>query len=371
MHANNIIMRTAEKSSDGVSTPPIEMTVTPAPVHVEPIDMELHYSGEHSKRRLSAPPSMHEYYVQRHQHQPTAKRKVSSIIFPDAISRQAVEQPRVRDLFLKTDLHGLPDLYNNYQQRRAAFVVIWLLIVGAAVALLVWQIVETWNDFADNPILTTYSVVSRADGIPFPVVYICPYNRIHQKVLESTNIDPKWYKENARTLLADDVRALNDSVLKARARLNEVIVTSLANQVFGAVGGIGPASAPGCPPDNALCGQNMKPWVPRDVQEFLMRVGIPRDTLFEECAFASTSVPCADYVREVFDANYGKCFAVDMRRRQLIEGGGLSLVLNVDTVNATLASAGPFDMPQADASIFDGVLVKVLINLAHLCRERR
>src|SRR5437763_604163 len=79
---------------------------------------------------------------------------------PSERSRRRHElEPRMSDLFLKTDFHGLPDFYESYHDRRVKFILTWTIILALAMSVLAWQICETWNDFVDNPVLTTYSVI--------------------------------------------------------------------------------------------------------------------------------------------------------------------------------------------------------------------
>ena len=52
------------------------------------------------------------------------------------------------------------------------------------------------------------------------------------------------------------------------------------------------------------------PWIPRDAEEFLMRVGHPIETLFEECAWQSSAIDCVKYVKPVYNTDYGKCYVI-------------------------------------------------------------
>jgi hypothetical protein len=94
----------------------------------------------------------------------------------------AFEHVHTRDIFLKSDLHGLPDLYESYNQRRLFSLAIWTVVVVIATSLLIWQIIETWSDFLNNPILTSYSVQADARGIPFPQVVAenCKFLEVEQ-----------------------------------------------------------------------------------------------------------------------------------------------------------------------------------------------
>jgi hypothetical protein len=256
-------------------------------------------------------------------------------------------KPHMSDLFLKTEVHGLPDLYESYKQRRAISVIVWLVVVVVATSLLVWQIYETWSDFQDNPVLSTYSVIHDPNGIEFASIYICPQQPIHLQNLKESNVDKQWYKDNALGIFQLKGYDGLTGVLAAKSRVSKTLVDVVAG--FGQSVQelcVGPTCRP-------------KEWVPKDVAEFYMKVGYKTDTLFEECAWASHSFNCSEHITEVFDGDYGKCFYIDNTNlKQTVSGSGMSLVLNLDAENAYGTDMDFGVSPP----IFDGVSLKVCAN---------
>lgn len=78
---------------------------------------------------------------------------------------------------------------------------------------------------------------------------------------------------------------------------------------------------------------------------------------FVSCQFQSSSVPCANITKAVFDMNYGKCFLVDVEkdRKQTSALNGLKLILDLKS------SEYPDDVNLAPRSL--GVLVGVAKNI--------
>ena len=100
------------------------------------------------------------------------------------------------------------------------------------------------------------------------------------------------------------------------------------------------------------------PWIPRDAEEFLMRVGHSVDELFEECSWQSARINCTEYVEPVYDSNYGKCFGVLFdQTNQTVAGVGLSFVLNLNpSESLSFDRTAPTHFP---VSLFDGVVIQV------------
>ena len=197
-------------------------------------------------------------------------------------SASAKRHVTVKDICMKSGVEGLPDVYESYEQQRRVEWIVWMVIVTAATAVLVWQIVQTWNDFVDNPIISTYSVVADPAGVPFPNVYVCPYNPIHQKRLVESNLDPTWYDKFAAGVLTTN--KLN-GLLQKNARMT--------NSILAGFGG-GAIVMEIMPPPRGNETQAPQYWVPEDLEEFFKRVGHDKHVLFSECAWNLQSYNCSE-----------------------------------------------------------------------------
>ena len=96
---------------------------------------------------------------------------------------------------------------------------------------------ETWKDFDENPILTTYQVKSPTNGLRFPTVLICPFTTIHYQQARERCVDMDYFKENKcvvgheRALINDlryalqliDAEHILSGDLSAVSRLNEIL----------------------------------------------------------------------------------------------------------------------------------------------------
>lgn len=85
-----------------------------------------------------------------------------------------------RDLHFKfTHFENILKNERAHDTHSPFMVYIWMVICVVAISMFTWQIVTTWTDFIENPILSTYSVVCDPRGVRFPIIYICPYNPIY------------------------------------------------------------------------------------------------------------------------------------------------------------------------------------------------
>lgn len=101
------------------------------------------------------------------------------------------------DIFLKTEIHGLPDWYEAKEKPSKTA---WTIILVFAISLMIYELIKVSLDFHNNPILTTYSIVSEPFGMKFPEIYICPLTPIHQTQRRKLNVDKKWEeKKNVAT----------------------------------------------------------------------------------------------------------------------------------------------------------------------------
>lgn len=71
---------------------------------------------------------------------------------------------QLRDVLVRSDIHGLPDVYHYYEQRRGCLLALWLSIIFTASVVLLWQVAQTLRDFKENPILTSFACRSITDA---------------------------------------------------------------------------------------------------------------------------------------------------------------------------------------------------------------
>lgn len=61
------------------------------------------------------------------------------------------------------------------------------------------------------------------------------------------------------------------------------------------------------------------------------------------------------YITSIFDVNYGKCFQIEINRKQVLNGQGLSLMLNLNDDRSSSVDSFHLDEPY-----FDGIIFQVL-----------
>ena len=62
---------------------------------------------------------------------------------------KVLEDPDTRfaNLMLKTNLHGLPDLYDSIVGKKFGNIMLYMSVIVTALAILSWQVYMTWIDF--------------------------------------------------------------------------------------------------------------------------------------------------------------------------------------------------------------------------------
>ncbi len=92
-------------------------------------------------------------------------------------SENSSSSHKISDIFTKTEIHGLPDWYEASERGTKTT---WTIILVFAISFMVYELVQVSVDFQNNPILTTYSIISEPRGLRFPEIYICPLSPIHE-----------------------------------------------------------------------------------------------------------------------------------------------------------------------------------------------
>ncbi len=184
------------------------------------------------------------------------------------------KRARFRDIFLKSDIHGLPEWY---QAEKRSTRVCWTIILFLAVAFMIYELVICSLDFKNNPILTTYSVVSQPRGMPFPDLYFCPLSPIHDGVRTHSHISKKWEAEKNVSeffLASSEIFGAdsNSGILRRKLTAWEQYGAHLLPKVLSSS------------PFFTLSGRDAKIppiWIPSDIQEYFMGVGYKTETLFQ------------------------------------------------------------------------------------------
>ena len=111
------------------------------------------------------------------------KLTASPVEKDDKVRKTITNKAQLSDILLKSDMHGLPDLYDSFVHKKICSVIIWLFVIIIALSLFSWQVFLSWTDFRwiidlfiehvidllrDNPILTTYNLVNHKDGVSVP-----------------------------------------------------------------------------------------------------------------------------------------------------------------------------------------------------------
>lgn len=148
------------------------------------------------------------------------------------------------DLWIDSDLHWLQ-------------VINWLDVIKQR-----W---ENWIlHYRDNPILTTYSVVTAPLGLDFPEIYICPISAVHQGARREANPDPEWesmmrvedyFKATAGQF---GIATQGDTIIQQKTRLWDIILRM--------------QPLPYGPHDGTTTPPNSRSWIPNDIQDYFLRV---------------------------------------------------------------------------------------------------
>jgi hypothetical protein len=158
--------------------------------------------------------------------------------------------------------------------------------------------------------------------------------------LKDSNVHKQWYNDNAKDIFQLKGYDGLGGILASKSRVTNTLVDIVTVYAY------------------ALHVENKTEWVPKDAEEFYMKVGYSTNVLFEECSWASQSFNCSEHITEVFDGDYGKCFYIQLNGvKQMVSGSGLSLVLNLDIENAYGTDVDFGVSPP----IFDGISLKVCV----------
>lgn len=82
-------------------------------------------------------------------------------------SQEPSKQHKSSDFFLKTEIHGLPEIYEAESKLWKVF---WTVLVIVSTILLIYFLYKVLKEYIDTPIVTSYSLVNRPDGMMFPQV---------------------------------------------------------------------------------------------------------------------------------------------------------------------------------------------------------
>ncbi len=92
---------------------------------------------------------------------------------------QQPTQPKLADVFLKSDVAGFAEWYEAYN---CAKKLLWTVILLATFTLLGFYLAKGIHEYKESPLVNEFKLIAANDGVEFPEVYICPGNPIHMYV---------------------------------------------------------------------------------------------------------------------------------------------------------------------------------------------
>lgn len=167
----------------------------------------------------------------------------------------------------------------------------------AFLCLLIYELIQTVNDYINQPILTTYSAIAKT-SMEFPDVYICPTNFINQTKLDNLDDSQKsWlqiysvfrsklYTNSLLREISTPWEQMNDIVQHQHDGGKRATVTTKKSKVQPT-------------PDN--------------VQQYFMDLGYDLEEFVKECTFNGEKVGCSNITSAVLDRDYGKCFLIEVK----------------------------------------------------------
>ncbi|CAI5439886.1 unnamed protein product [Caenorhabditis angaria] len=224
-----------------------------------------------------------------------------------------------------TTMHGPKRIFNGKGYARA----FWIIIVAAALAMLIFQIVVLLQMYLSKPTLSQVSFIVSEGGMDFPAVTVCNFNPIKKSYIRELNVSGDLSFETLEYFLQTNMDTMfiysNLNRTKLKTSHEEAQAYKRNHSDFRIV-------------------------------KFLQTAGYDCSEMFATCYFGGRRFDCCKYM-EPKVTSYGKCYQLDLKNlapewmhKQISPGSEAGLQIIAD---ARLEEEMNLDTDDADAIYFD------------------